>query len=60
MRHRAVMLAAIAGLAAASTAPDLPAAPTPPKTGYQPGDFRWRRVKGSYSRTLAKRLREKR
>jgi hypothetical protein len=56
-RRASLALAVMAGIAAAS-APGADVIPTPPtpKTGYQPGDFRWRKVKGSYSRTLAKRL----
>jgi hypothetical protein len=61
MKYRALTLAAMAGLAAAAARDDA-VIPTPsrPKTGYQPGDFRWRRVRGSYSRTLAARLANKR
>lgn len=55
------MLAAMAAASLASLEgiPECdPPAPRPPKTGYQPGDFRWRNVKKSYSRTLAARLRK--
>jgi len=60
MRSRLLALAALAGLAAASAQREVIPAPVPPRSGYRPGDFRWRKVKGSYSRTLAARLAAKR
>lgn len=59
--RRSLLLAAIAGLAAASATPGFETIPEPtrPKVEYQPGERRYRNVKKSYSRVLAGRLREK-
>jgi hypothetical protein len=55
MRTRALTLATVAGLAAAA-AHHGDIVPSRPRADPYKPEFRWRRVKGSYSRTLAARL----